>query len=268
MVVHKRTKLTPVTREAIYNDYTHDRIRVCDLMRKYQVTAPTIYRVLKRGRVKDFSVHKSTNHRYRCLKWGIKRLSKIESEIEERLKNQAKRYNKDYPGQMIHFDSKRLPHLEGQSTQSPQEYLFVAVDDFSRELFAAIKPDKTQYSARSFMEQILEECAYTVEVAYSDNGTEFKGDPDNHEFAKLCKERKIAQRFTKVRSPQTNGKAERVIRTVMSMWHDRHRFLTPTHRSTELIRFVNYYNSVKPHASIGGLTPMEKLLDYFFPDKL
>jgi transposase InsO family protein len=268
MVVHKRTKLTPILREAIYSEYTHDRIRVCDLMRKYHVTAPTIYRVLKRGRVKDFSVHKSINHKYRCLEYGIKRLSKIEAEVEERLKNQAKRYNKDYPGQMIHFDSKRLPHLEGQSTQSPQEYLFVAIDDFSRELFAAIKPDKTQYSARSFMEQILEECAYTIEVAYSDNGTEFKGDPENHEFAKLCKEHKIAQQFTKVRNPQTNGKAERVIRTVMDMWHNRYRFMSPTHRSTELIRFVNYYNSVKPHSSIGGLTPMEKLQEYFFPDKM
>jgi transposase InsO family protein len=268
MVVHKRTKLTPILREAIYNDYHHNRIRVCNLMRKYHVTAPTIYRVLKRGRVKDFSVHKSINHRYRCLKWGIKRLSKIEAEIEERLKNQAKRYNKDYPGQMIHFDSKLLPHLEGQSTQSPQEYLFVAVDDFSRELLASIKPDRTQYSAKAFLEQVLEECAYTVEQAYSDNGTEFKGDPENHEFMRLCKERKIEQRFTKVRNPKTNGKAERVIRTVMQMWHDRHRFMTPAHRSTELIRFVNYYNSVKPHASIGGLTPMEKLLDYFFPVSL
>jgi hypothetical protein len=53
MVVHKSTKLTPVIREAIFSDYRHNRIRVCDLMRKYHVTAPTIYRMLKRGRVKS-----------------------------------------------------------------------------------------------------------------------------------------------------------------------------------------------------------------------
>jgi hypothetical protein len=35
--------------------------------------------------------------------------------------------------------------------------LFVAIDDFSRELYAAILPDKTQVSAKAFLEQVLEE---------------------------------------------------------------------------------------------------------------
>jgi len=38
-----------------------------------------------------------------------------------------------------------LPLLEGQSAQAQRDYLFIAIDDFSRELFAAILPDKTQY---------------------------------------------------------------------------------------------------------------------------
>jgi transposase InsO family protein len=268
MVIHKSTKITPIIREGIYNDHYQNRLRICDIMRKYKIAAPTVYRILKRGRVKDFSVHKSTNHRYRCLKYGIKRLSKIEQEVEERLKRKAKRYNKDYPGQMIHFDTKPLPHLEGQSTKTKQEQLFVAIDDYSRELFAAIKPDRTQHSAKDFLEQVLEECAYTVELVYSDNGKEFKGDPENHEFMKTCTAHQIKQGFTKICNPKTNGKAERVIRTVMEMWHNRYQFMSSTHRSTELIRFVNYYNSVKPHASLDGLTPAEKLIEYFFPVEL
>jgi len=165
---------------------------------------------------------------------------------------------------MVHFDCKRLPLLEGQLAQARRDYLFIAIDDFSRELFAAILPDKTQYSSKRFLEQVLEECAYTIEQTSSDNGKEFKGDPEHHAFMRLCKEHQIEQRFTKICNPKTNGKAERVIRTIMEMWHQKTRFNSSAHRKTELIRFVNYYNSFKPHASLNGLTPIEKLIDYFF----
>ena len=130
-------------RQEIYKAYYTDTCRVCDLAREYHVSRPTIYKILERGRIRDFSVHKSANKRFRCLKYGIKRLAKIERQIEERLKRQAQRYNKDYPGQMLHGDTKRLPLLEGQSIQAQREYLFVAIDEFSREPFAAILLDKT-----------------------------------------------------------------------------------------------------------------------------
>lgn len=268
MVIHKRTRLTPFQRESIYKEYYQDRKRVCDLAREYHVTRPTIYKILNRGRRKDFSIHKSTNKRFRCLKYGIKRLAKIEKKLEERLKRQAKRYNKDYPGEMIHGDTKRLPRLKGESTFNQAEYLFVAIDDYSRELYAAILPDKTQYSAATFLEQVIDECPYTIELFYTDNGREYRGIPDHHEFMKLCKEHKIEQKFTRVRNPKTNGKAERVIRTIMELWHNKTIFNSSAHRKTELKRFINYYNGVKPHKGIEGLTPEEKLIQYFFPDVL
>lgn len=91
MVIHKRTKLTPLQREALYNDRYTNHMRICDLMRKYHLLAPSVYKIINRGRQNDFTIHKSINHRYRCLKYGIKRLAKIEHEIEQRLKKKAKR---------------------------------------------------------------------------------------------------------------------------------------------------------------------------------
>jgi len=268
MTIHKRTRLTPMQRHEIYQAHFVERRSVSDLAGAYHVSRPTIYKILKRGRHRDFSVHRSINQRYRCLKYGIKRLSKIEHQLEERLKREALRYNKDYPGQMLHGDTKRLPLLEGQSTKAQREYLFIAIDDFSRELFAAIMPDKTQCSAQRFLEQVIEECAYTIEEYYTDNGKEYRGDPDHHAFMVTCQQNKIEQRFTKPNQPRTNGKAERVLRTIMEMWHNKTRFCSSAHRQTELKRFVNYYNMVKPHRSLDGLTPMEKLLEYFFPETL
>ncbi|MDZ7611367.1 MAG: DDE-type integrase/transposase/recombinase [Candidatus Moranbacteria bacterium] len=267
MVIHKKTRLTPIQREALADDYYKKHVRVCDLCRKYQVSAPTVYKIIHRAKNNDYSIHKSINKKYRCLQYGIKRLAKIEKRIEEKKKKQAKRYNKKYPGEMFHMDTKRLPLLKGESPKENHQYLFVGIDDFSRELFVAIMPDKTQYSAEKFLEQVLEECPYTIEQIYTDNGLEYRGN-EHHAFANLCRENKIEQRFTKAKCPRTNGKAERVIRTIMEMWHDKHVFKNRNHRKVELIRFVNYYNNVKPHKGIKNYTPMEKLLEYFFPKEM
>jgi transposase InsO family protein len=267
MKIHGLTKLTPIQREQVYKDHFVHKIRVCDLARKYLVSPPTIHKVLTRGRANDFTVHKSTNKRFRTISYGLRRLAKIEKIIEERLKNQARRYNKDYPGQMIHVDSKRLPHLSGETQREPTQTLFVAIDDYSRELYAAILPTKNQWSSTTFLNQVLEECPYTIEDIYSDNGSEFKGLP-HHAFAKTCHENGIGQHFTKPRTPQTNGKAERVIKTIMTMWYAKTEFKSRAHRQQELTRFVNFYNTVKPHASLENKTPLEQLIHYFYPQEL
>ena len=169
---------------------------------------------------------------------------------------------------MFHGDTKRLPILEGESSFKRREYLFVAIDDYTRDLYAAILPDKTQFSSRRFLEQVLDECPYTIEEYYTDNGKEYRGNSSHHEFMKLCLDNQIEQRFTRPKTPRTNGKAERVIRTIMDMWHNKTHFQSSAHRKNELKRFIRFYNGVKPHKGIGGMTPEEKLIQYFFPDKL
>lgn len=267
MHIHKNTRLTPIQRKEVYQDYHINHLRKCDLSKKYQVSRPTIDKILNRGRNNDFSIHKSTNNRFRCLKYGFKRLAKIEKQLAEKRKKESMRYNKKYPGEMIHFDTKRLPLLTGENPKNNREYLFVGIDDFSRELYATIMLDKTQYSAKKFLDQILNECPYAIEQVYSDNGLEYKGN-EQHAFVKLCRKNKIEQRFTKVKCPQTNGKAERVIRTLMDMWHKKTKFKNRKHRKIELIRFMNYYNTVKPHKGINGKTPLEKLTNYFYPTEM
>lgn len=266
MTIHKKTRLTPEQRQEIARLRWEEHISVAELTRRYSVSRPTIDKVIQRARQNDYTVHNSTNKRFRCLEYGLKRLSKVEREVEERLKKQAKRYEKCYPGEMIHADTKRLPLLAGETPTQGREYLFIAIDDYSRELFAAILPDKTRFSAERFLNQVFEECAYTIETMYTDNGKEYKGNPDTHAFMKRCTELKIEQRFTRVRTPRTNGKAERVIRTAMQMWHEKTEFKSRAHRKTELIRFVNWYNTVKPHKGIHNQTPMERLIEYFYPD--
>ena len=77
MVIHKKTRLTPYQRQEIYQAFHEGKKKVSTLADEYHVSRPTIYKILRRGRHKDFTVHKSTNQRFRCLKYGIKRLAKV-----------------------------------------------------------------------------------------------------------------------------------------------------------------------------------------------
>jgi transposase InsO family protein len=262
MNMHKRIRLTPLDREEVWRLYGTGEWTIVALAQRFRVSRPTIYKVINRARGQEFAPRKSTNKRYLHAKYGIKRLAKVEASLERRKKAEARRYNKKYPGEMIHFDTKRLPLLKGESKDKPRDYLFVGIDDFSRELYAAILPDKTQGSAATFLAQIIEECPYTIECAYSDNGKEYKG-TSSHAFVALCAANAIAQGFTRVKRPQTNGKAERVIKTIMEMWHEQTIFETRMDRQISLARFINFYNTVKPHAGINNMTPYEKLTEFF-----
>lgn len=259
MKMHKRTRLTPLDRKEIWQLYQTRKFKQQELADKFRVSRQTISKIIFLCRKNVFAPRSSKNHRYSTLLYGIKRLAKVERSIELRLKREARRYNKSYPGEMIHVDTKRLPVIQGERAR---EYLFVAIDDFSRELYADILGDKSQYSSTAFLHRIVDECPYTIEVIYSDNGTEYKG-TTNHEFVKACNSYKINQKYTRVARPQTNGKAERVIRTLMDMWHHKTKFTSYEHRRTELRRFLNYYNTVKPHKGIDNMTPFEKLEVYF-----
>ena len=76
MNIHKRTKRTPQQREGIYRRHHTEHIRVALLAKEYHVSRPTIYKILARGRKRDFSIHNSCNAPFRTPAWGMKRFAK------------------------------------------------------------------------------------------------------------------------------------------------------------------------------------------------
>ena len=151
MNMHKNTRLTPHHRQAVWPAYTQEKQSVTSPVRRYQVSRVTIYRALKAARGRLPKLQTGINSRFKQAKYGMKRPAKAERGIREKLKKQAKRYNKSYPGEMVHVDTKRLPLPKGRKATDKRDYLFVAIDDFSRGLYAAILPDKTADSAAKFL---------------------------------------------------------------------------------------------------------------------
>lgn len=259
--MHKNTKLLPYQRRDIFRRWSMG-VGVSELAKEYKVTRKTIYETLKDGRLQVFENRSSMNHRYRTLAYGLKKLMKVEIRVRARIhakEKKLRRYEKHVPGEMVHLDTKRLPLLRGEAIVQPREYLFVAIDDHSRWLFADIFPDKTAYSAAIFLEEVRRQMPFPVMGIYSDNGSEYKGRYD-HPVVAQCAKHGIAQGFTKVKHPWTNGKAERVIRTLMEEWHGRTRsnHISRMHRRRHLYAFVDWYNQSRHHLSLNG-TPMHRL---------
>jgi transposase InsO family protein len=245
----------------VYNHYIHGQ-SIRSLAESYHVDKVVIQRIVERGRRQDFSVHDSTNERYRTVEYGLKRLAKTEVKVQTRLARIKPRYERSVPGELVHADTKRLPFLAGESKARPREVLFVAIDDMSRWLVADILPDRTAESAAVFGRMVYERVPFPIEDWYSDNGTEWKG-TDHHAFVGFLRSQGSGQKFTKVKHPWTNGKAERVIRTLMEEWYVKERFSSRAERRSSLYRFVDRYNHERTHLSLNNQTPTQRLSAYY-----
>ena len=92
MNIHKRTRLTLLDRQEIWRLYQTRVWKVTQLAEHFRVSRPTIYAVLERARLQEFTPRNSTNQRFRTLQYGLKRLAKVEQATQDRLKREAKRY--------------------------------------------------------------------------------------------------------------------------------------------------------------------------------
>lgn len=175
------------------------------------------------------------------------------------------RYEKTYPGELLHLDAKTLVPLR---RRTPVEYQFAILDDFSREAFSRIYPTATTRAATDFLLAALQYYRYPVAAILTDNALCFTMRHAYHAervplFAKTCTELGIRHALIRPHRPQTNGKVERFFRTVTEECYERVRFRDSRHRASSLHDFVRYYNHDRPHLSLGGLTPVQRRERYF-----
>lgn len=262
--IHKNTKLLPYQRREAYRRWREGE-KAADLAKHYGVSRKTLYEIFKKAKLGIFVNYSSKNLRYRTLEYGLKRLARKEAKLVKKLTKRERRlnrYQKSYPGEMVHTDSSQLPLLRGEAVVTPREYLYVFVDDYSRFLFADILPDQTSWSAAICLDEALIMMPFEIEVMYSDNGKEFK-----RAFSELCVRNNIKQKFTQPYHPQTNGKAERVIKTIKTELLKGHSHLTREERRRHLYAFVRHYNQVRRHQSLGNVSPITYLESYIAQTK-
>ena len=269
--MHKNTKLTPSLRREIYQIWQNNNHSFRQLAKQYHVDKNIICKVIVRGKLGDFSVHDSTNHRYRTIEYGLKRLSVIERKLTVKIakrEKRKKRYEKSIPGEMVHGDTKRLPNIcrpdRFRQIIIKAPVLFIWIDDYSRWLMADLLPNRTMWSSVIFLETMAVRSPFPVECHYSDNGGEYKGN-NTHAFVAGCVRLGIEQRFTKPKHPWTNGKAERVIQTILKEWYrpNKATFKNIDEMKQSLYQYIDWYNHERKHQGINNLTPSQRLARYY-----
>jgi transposase InsO family protein len=178
------------------------------------------------------------------------------------------RYERSAPGELVHVDIKKLSRIvrpghrvTGDRSRRAQgagwQHLYVAIDDHSRLGFAAVHPDETADSALTFLDELVRfygSYGIRVERVLTDNGTCFK-----RRWADACELHGIAVKKTRAYRPQTNGKAERFIRTLLERWAYAYSYDHESERLAALAPALDFYNRFRPHRALGGLAPLQRV---------
>jgi len=193
---------------------------------------------------------------------GIGRLALLEPRPEPRL------YEWPQPGDMLHVDVKKLARIarpghriHGQQGQKAKgvgwEYVHVAIDDHTRLAYAEVLRNEKRPTAVGFLRRAHAWYAHQgiiIQRVLSDNGACYKSG-----FTDACAQLGIWHLRTRPYTPRTNGKAERLIQTLLREWAYARCYPKSRHRTAALLPYLRYYNRKRPHAGCGALTPMMKL---------
>jgi transposase InsO family protein len=182
----------------------------------------------------------------------------------------ATRYEYQVPGGLLHLDTKKLGRIvggpghraTGDRTKRRRgvgwEVLHVAIDDATRLVYAEILPDEKKGTTTRFTLRALRWFAgqgVRAQRILTDNGSAYR----SRVFRSALRRLSIRHSRTRPYRPQTNGKVERWIMTVLSECLYLEVFASSTARRLALERFIGYYNGVRPHLGIGGRTPQQRL---------
>jgi transposase InsO family protein len=134
----------------------------------------------------------------------------------------------------------------------------VAVDDHSRYAYVeALSDEKGPTAAAFLMRSVLAfaTVGVNVERVLSDNGGCYR----SHVFRDQASDLGVGLRYIRPRHPQTNGKAERFIKTLQAEWAYLKPYTSNQARLDDLNAFLQRYNHRRPHTAIGNRPPASRL---------
>jgi transposase InsO family protein len=186
----------------------------------------------------------------------------------------AERYERERPGELIHIDVKKLGRIArpGHRVLGRQsagghhrrryeqgwEFVHIAIDDCTRLAYVEVLTDEKATTAIAFLARaaaFYRRHGITVERLITDNGSAYRSTV--HAIA--CRAMGIRHLRTRPYRPQTNGKAERFIRTLLGGWAYGALYRTSTERTAALDGWLDYYNHQRRHAALGHKPPIARL---------
>ena len=191
-----------------------------------------------------------------------------------------RRYERERPGDLVHVDIKKIGRIRDgggwrvhgqQSTQRTAsrtalrrgervgfEYVHSAVDDHSRLAYAEIHPDEKATTAAAFWARAVQfVAAHGIAAAQvlTDNGSCYR----SRDWATSVAATGTEHLRTRPYRPQTNGKVERLNRTMLEEWAYARPFASGEERQAALTTWLHTYNHHRTHTSLGGQPPITRV---------
>jgi transposase len=192
----------------------------------------------------------------------------------------AVRYERSRPGELVHLDIKKLgrivggagwrvrggrQHYSGKYTDAAgrvhrkpgYEFVHIAVDDYSRLAYAEVLADEKATTAAAFLRRAIafyRRYGIHVEAILSDNGSAYI----SIAHAVTCRKLRIKHLRTRPYRPQTNGKAERFIRTLLSGWAYGAIYRSSSERTRALDGWLWHYNHRRRHSALSHQPPVSR----------
>jgi transposase InsO family protein len=193
----------------------------------------------------------------------------------------ARRYERAHPGELIHIDVKKLGRIHdgaghrvtakrGRYTSRRRdaagvprstigwEYVHIAIDDATRLAYVEVLDNEKAITAVAFLRRAVAHYAtygITVERVLTDNGSPYV----SAVHAIACRTLAIRHLRTRPYRPQTNGKAERFIRTLLGGWAYGAIYRTSAERNAALAGWLDFYNRRRPHGALSHKPPIARL---------
>jgi transposase InsO family protein len=248
----------PSTPATVANRTCERRVQVIAALRRLRFTGPEIAETL------DMPLSTVSGILTRI---GMGKLGRLGLEA-------AERYERDRPGELIHIDVKKLGRIarpghrmlgrqsvKGHHRRSYEhgwEFVHIAIDDCTRLAYVEVLSDEKAITAVGFLGRAIAFYAHrgiTVERLITDNGSAYRSTV--HAIA--CRAMGIRHLRTRPYRPQTNGKAERFIRTLLGGWAYAALYRDSTERTAALDGWLDYYNHRRRHSALGHKPPIARL---------
>jgi len=194
----------------------------------------------------------------------------------------ARRYERRCPGELIHIDVKKLGRIQGGAGKRVRggthshynttrtdadgirrntvgwEFVHVAIDDCTRLAYAEVLSDEKATTVVAFPRRAVaffRSHGMIVEQLLTDNGPGYR----SMVHAIACRTLGIRHLRTRAYRPQTNGKAERFIRTLLGGWAYGATYRSSSERTATLDGWLWRYNHHRRHSALGHKTPIARL---------
>jgi transposase InsO family protein len=252
----------PSAAHCVHNRTPEQRIAAICALRRLRMTGAEIAEVLQMAETTVSGI---------LTRSGLGRLGRLGMEPE-------RRYERSRPGELVHVDVKKLGRIarpghrvtgrpgrgaagyHRKQNQLGWEFVHVCVDDATRMAYVEVLDDEKARTAVAFLRRairFLSRHGVSVEGVLTDNGSAYRSTV--HAIA--CRALGVKHLRTRPYRPQTNGKAERFIRTLLGGWAYGAIYGTSAERTAALEGWLWRYNFRRKHGSLGRRPPAARLAE-------